>query len=106
LGVAKNVRLVAVKVFGADGTSRYANIIAAIEFVMKRKRQNPNQPMVINLSLGTAQVAELLNEAVNEAVASGIPVVVAAGNSGQDACLFSPSSADLAITVGASTKEE
>lgn len=60
-------------------------------------------PMVVNLSLGTERVAKTLNRAVDNAVKSGITVVVAAGNGGVNACTFSPASAELAISVAAAT---
>lgn len=68
--------------------------------------KNPSQPMVLNLSLGTARVSEVLNEAVNQAVQMNVTVVVAAGNGGVDACTYSPASAELPIVVGASTRNE
>ena len=105
-GVAKNVNLVALKVFGADGTSRFSDIIAALEFVVQQKRNEPNVPMVINMSLGTKRKAILLNRAVDKATEAGIPVVVAAGNGGINACRYSPASASSAITVAASTAKE
>ena len=41
------------------------------------------------------------NAAIDAAVDSGIVEVVAAGNDGKDACLYSPASASKAITVAA-----
>ena len=42
----------------------------------------------------------LLNEKLEEVVALGVPVVVAAGNDARDACKYSPSSSPDVITVG------
>jgi subtilisin family serine protease len=53
------------------------------------------------MSLGISSVYTPLNEAVDRAVAAGVVVAVAAGNSGRDACRSSPASAGSAITVGA-----
>lgn len=105
-GVAKDVNLVALKVFGADGKSRFSDIIAALEYVIYRKKKEPNVSMVVNMSLGTERKAILLNKAVDKATKAGIPVVVAAGNGGRNACTYSPASASSAITVAASTLEE
>ena len=105
-GVAKEVELVAVKVFGGNGLCRFGDVIAAIDFVVDEKMLDPGQPMVINLSLGTPRVAKLLNQAVDRAVQANITVVVAAGNGGVDACTYSPASSALAITVAASTRNE
>jgi len=46
-----------------------------------------------------------VNNAVDAAVNAGFTMVVAAGNNGDDACKYSPASALLAITVGASTTD-
>lgn len=105
-GVAKNVSLVSVKVVGNDGSSRFSDIVAGIEYVIEQKILNPNQPMLINISLGTSSVSKMINAAVDQAVAVGIPVVVAAGNGSVDACSFSPASANGSITVSASTSKE
>lgn len=43
----------------------------------------------------------ILNGAVEAVVKSGIPVIVAAGNDGKQACNYSPASAKGALTVGA-----
>ena len=104
--VAKDVNLLALKVFGADGKSRFSDIIAALEYVIYRKQKEPSVPIVINMSLGTEQKAILLNKAVDKASEVGIPVVVAAGNGGRNKCTYSPVSASSAITVAASTMEE
>lgn len=104
--MAKDVELVALKVFGANGVSRFADVVAAIDFVIEEKMLNMLQPMVMSLSLGTPRVAPLLNEAVDRAVMANVTVVVAAGNGATDACTYSPASAELAITVGASTRNE
>ena len=99
--VAKDVNLLALKVFGADGKSRFSDIIAALEYVIYRKQKEPIVPIVINMSLGTERKAILLNKASEV----GIPVVEAAGNGGRNACTYSPVSASSAITVAASTME-
>ena len=58
--------------------------------------------MVINMSLGGGY-SSLVNNAVADAVAAGIIVVVAAGNESTLASNKSPASAPDAITVGSST---
>lgn len=80
-------------------------IIAAVEEVEKQKKNNPTMKAVINLSLGGDKF-EPLNDAVKSAVANGIVVVVAAGNSKKDACKYSPASETFAITVGSTDKKD
>jgi serine protease len=64
---------------------------------------NPNPAEVINMSLG-GQFAcdEVLQGAIDSAVARGTTVVVSAGNSNADSSQFSPASCRNVITVGAS----
>ena len=58
---------------------------------------------VANLSLGGG-FSFALNRAVARATASGVVMVVAAGNADQNACLSSPAGAESAITVGSTMR--
>jgi subtilisin family serine protease len=100
--VAKNAALVGVKVLDSNGSGSNSDVIAGIDYVVEQKKANPSTPMIINMSLGGFH-ANSLNEVVDRAVDAGVVTVVAAGNNGRNACLFSPASASKAITVGAST---
>jgi serine protease len=59
-------------------------------------------PAVANMSL-VGDYSDALNAAVQNSINSGVTFVVAAGNAAADACGYSPSSLDGALTVGAST---
>lgn len=100
-GVAKSVRLVAVKVLGCGGSGTTTGVISGINWVAA----NGIKPAVANMSLGGGS-STALDNAVNSAVASGITFVVAAGNSGANACNYSPARAASAITVGATTRTD
>ena len=54
------------------------------------------------MSLG-GPISLLLNTAMRNAIAAGVPAVVAAGNGYSDACTRSPAGVTEAITVGSST---
>jgi len=56
---------------------------------------------VVNISITTNMVLQILDDAINSSVASGITYVIAAANHGADACNYSPGRASGAITVGA-----
>lgn len=100
-GVAKKAKVIAVKVLGETGGSA-ASVAQGLDYVVKQKQANPNTPMVVNLSFGTAK-SETINSAVTVAVVWGIIAIASAGNENDDACRKSPASAMGAITVGAST---
>lgn len=102
-GVAKKAKLVAIKIFRCDGngegTLSYFN--SAIDFAIADSANKK----VINTSLGPASRATFpsVDEAVKRAVAAGITVVNAAGNTptGDDACFYGFSKLPESLTVGA-----
>jgi subtilisin family serine protease len=95
-GVAKKVQLHPVRVLDCEGSGYWSGVVAGIDWVA----MNHKSPAVANLSLG-GEYDEWINDAIENAVDSGVTMVVAAGNEADDACLYSPASAPSAITVGA-----
>lgn len=95
-GIAKNVKLVAVRVLNCQGSGATSGVIAGIDWVTA----NRVLPAAANMSLGGG-LSATLNQAVASSVASGVTYAVAAGNSTANACNSSPSSEPSAITVGA-----
>ena len=99
-GVAKRVKLVAVRVLDCSGSGSTSGVIAGIDWVTGQKNASPSVPSAANMSLGGGSSATL-NQAVTNSVAAGVVYAIAAGNSSADACGFSPASTPTAITVGA-----
>jgi subtilisin family serine protease len=95
-GIAKNVKLVAVRVLNCQGSGTTSGVIAGIDWVTA----NRILPAAANMSLGGGFSATL-NQAVARSVAAGVTFAVAAGNSTANACNSSPSSEPSAITVAA-----
>ena len=100
-GVAKNVKLIAVRVLNCQGSGTTSGVITGIDWVIK----NVSRPAVANMSLGGGTSVSL-DTAVSNSINAGISYAVAAGNSSQDACVSSPSRVPSAITVGATDQTD
>ncbi len=96
-GVAKDVKLISVRVFSCRGFSSYSRIIQGVEWIT----ENGVKPAVVNMSLG-GTAYEPLDIAIENSIATGINYALAAGNANQDACEYSPARTPSALTVGAS----
>lgn len=117
-GVAPGARLVDCKVLSDAGAS-VGGSPRGLEWVIANRNTlwdglPPGSPWqgidVVSMSLGSTECATgsgtstgAGQEIVNAAVDAGLVVVIATGNDGATDCVASPSSADKAIAVGAST---
>ena len=100
-GVAKQVSLVPVRVLDCRGSGTWSGVIAGVDWVAN----STVRPAVANMSLGGGKSTSV-NAAVAGAVAKGVTMAVAGGNSSADACNYSPASEPTAITVGATTSSD
>lgn len=100
-GVAKQSQVIGLRVLGCNGSGATSAIIEALDWMV----ENAQKPAVANMSLGGGN-STALDNAVREVVASGIPVVVAAGNSNANACNGSPNRVAEAVTVGATDNQD
>ena len=98
-GVAKKVSLIAVKVLNCGGSGSWEGVMGGINWVAQQ-HTGRGKPSTANMSLGGGY-HQGINNAVDAAVRSGVIMVSAGGNSNADACNYSPASADLSFTVGA-----
>jgi subtilisin family serine protease len=100
-GVAKQVTLVPVRVLDCNGSGTLSGVMAGLDWVAGENQR----PAVANMSLG-AGASSTLDSVVASLIEKGITTVVAAGNSSDDACKYSPARAPLAITVAATSSND
>jgi len=107
-GVNWRVSMQAVRVLGKCGGT-IADINDAIRWAagltVPGITSNPTPARVINMSLGgfgSCTNSPATQSAIDDAVAAGTTVVVAAGNNARDASNFNPASCERVITVAAS----
>ncbi|WP_117210492.1 S8 family peptidase [Allorhizocola rhizosphaerae] len=101
VGVAKGVRLVAVRVLNCGGGGTFAGVIAGVDWVTADALLSPSVRSVANMSLGAVGANAALELAVTTSIAANVHYSIAAGNSNLDACGFTPARTPRATTVGA-----
>jgi len=105
-GLAKKSTIVAIKVLNSAGSGTWAGVVGGVDWVTKdHVAKGRDARSVANMSLGGG-ATPTLDTAVEQSVAAGVNHVVAAGNSADNACYYSPARVPGAITVGATTSTD
>ena len=98
-GVAKAATIVPVRVLSCAGSGSTSGILKGFDWILAN---NPvGTPALVSMSIG-GPLQPLFNAGLKKLFDAGILPVVAAGNSNDDACRYSPASALDALAVGAS----
>jgi aqualysin 1 len=95
VGAAPGVAVIGLKVLGCDGGGSMSNVIAAVDWVTSYAKK----PAVANMSLSGGALRSL-DDAVRRSASTGVLYVVAAGNSGANACNYSPARAGAGTNNG------
>ena len=100
-GVAKNVRLHAIKMMNCSGSTTSSAILSAINWVTR----NAQRPAVANTSWRYS--ASSTNEtAIRNMIASGVFLATSAGNTGGYSCDLLPRKVETAVVVASSTSTD
>ena len=97
-GVAKGVRLHAVRVLDCSGNGTVSGVISGIDWIT----MNHVKPAIANMSIAGG-ASPTMDAALQRSVQAGVTYIVAAANDAADACQGSPARAPQALTVAAST---
>jgi subtilisin family serine protease len=100
-GVAKKVRLVAVRVLDCAGEGDLSDVIAGVDWVTS----HAVLPAVANMSMGGGY-SPSLESAIQDSIDAGVTYAVAAGNDDENAANSSPAGLASAITVGATDNRD
>jgi serine protease AprX len=111
LGVAPDATIMPVKLATADGATDVSQVIAALDWVVQHRNDDPAKPVrIVNLSFGTDSLqsyqTDPLAAAAENAWRHGIVVVVSGGNEGTVGRLTDPAIDPYVIAVGASDPQE
>jgi subtilisin family serine protease len=97
VGVAPGSKCISVKALAKNGSGSYIGLAASLDYAIKVK------PDVISMSLGGSAPSEQLHSRIKKLYDMNIPVVCAAGNTGQGGVNY-PAAYDETIAVAAYDK--
>ncbi|KAI9303047.1 peptidase S8/S53 domain-containing protein [Cunninghamella echinulata] len=100
-GVAKKAQIVSVRVLDKSGSGSMTDVLDGLQWAVQHSKTTGKRSLV-NMSLGVRKSSGLasFDDAITAAVNGGLPIVVAAGNSADNACNYLPAGNLRAYTVG------
>jgi subtilisin family serine protease len=104
VGLARDCRIVAVRVLNRAGSGTLAGVVAGCDWTANTARERGIR-CVASMSLGGGKSDPLNNAVLNMIKGGNCITAVAAGNDNANACNYSPASLPEAITVGSTTTD-
>lgn len=77
--VAPSAKILPLRVLNSDGIGTADSVARAIDYAVEYQHESKN-PLIINLSLGFPTPSFVVQDAIDEAIEEGIPVIASAGN--------------------------
>ena len=103
-GSAKKATIYSVRVLNCENFGPWSTVLDGMDHAMQIIAER-RRPAIVSMSL-SGSFTQSIQDAVQTLHDSGIPVVVAAGNSQSDACGDSPASSTAVITVAGSADND
>jgi len=100
-GVAKDAHLVPVRVLDCSGAGYSSTVAAGLDWV----GAHAFGPSVVILAVD-GPASSLINASLRNLASRGITVIGSAGNSGDNACNFTPASEPSILAVGATSRDD
>jgi hypothetical protein len=105
VGLQQHAKLMNVKTFDLNQKPTLLDLGAAIDAILAHHQNTPTVPKVVNCSWLVPK-SFYLEQKIQSLINSGITVVAAAGNFGDDVALYSPAGMANVITVAASDSDD
>ena len=98
VGIAPKAKIMPVKCLGDNGSGSTLYIAKAVRYAAD------NNADIISMSLGTSQMSNIIEQAMNYAVQKGCLIFSAAGNDGNSVDIQYPANSNKTIAIGAIDK--
>lgn len=104
-GIARGANVTCLKALNSQGGGSFADVLAALDYVASIESAGPRFA-ILSLTSRDGKRYSGVDAGVERAAMRGVVSFAAAGNAGDDACLFTPGRAEAAVTVGSIGRED
>ncbi|KAK8159335.1 subtilisin-like protease [Phyllosticta citrichinensis] len=90
VGIASKANIIGVKILQDSGSGSSSGLLAGLDYVSGKVSSGSSVGSIINMSLAFSGTSTAVETALKKLMAAGVHAVGASGNSGDDACTYSP----------------